>query len=355
MTSSTHIVVTAVGAISPLGINSEQTCAALRAGITPVNEHELYECTPLDPEWDESLPMYITYVPTIDQSIEGTERFIQLAIPALAEVFAKAKLQRQSLAKTGLLLALPPVDAGTLPLGLDKHFLPLLRKRTGLGSVKLADAYLRGETGVFTAIETASRLLQSGELEYCVVGGVDSYLMDSRLSLLDKNWRLKSLRNRDGFIPGEAAIMLMLETEDHARSRGATPLAIIHGIGRGQEPETLTSEKSSSGQGLANAIRGALPPDQAVKSVYCDLNGESYYAFEWGLMLSRLGQTFAGLKKLHHPADCIGDVGAAVGGLLVMHAIDEFQKQPQSPRETLVWTAADNGERMALLLAAVPS
>jgi hypothetical protein len=72
-------------------------------------------------------------------------------------------------------------------------------------------------------------------------------------------------------------------------------------------------------------------------------------------MLSRLGQAFAGLKKLHHPADCIGDIGAAVGGLLLMYAIDEFQKQPQITQETLVWAAADNGERMTILLEAIPS
>ena len=347
-----RIVVTAIGALSPVGGNAEQTTATVSAGIAAFTEYPYLYCTPQDPEWDEDLPMYVAAVPAINPVVSGLERYIQLAVPAITEVISKAKLNRQSLAKTGLLVALPQLNEATIQLGLESLWLPQLCKRTGL-TMKMSNACIEGRVGVLSQIAKAIPLLESGVLEQCIVGGVDTHLMIEHLTLLDKYWRLKSGRNVDGFVPGEASVMLMLETEEHAKARGAVPLALISGVGESQEPEIFSSEKVSTGQGLAAAIRRAVSEkttDHQIQNMYCDFNGESYYAFELGLIMSRLGALLSSAGEMQHPADCYGDVGSASGGLLIACAIDKFIKQPKTHQNALIWAATDNGRRMALVL-----
>lgn len=351
-----RIVVTAVESLSPLGGNAEQTCAAIRAGITAFEEYPYFSCTPQDPEWEERLPLYAAVVPAVHNAHTDLERFTQLAMPPLEGVLATARLTRQSLTKTGLFLALPQADAATRSLGLNDGWLLQVCKRMGLG-LRALNASFEGRVGLFSQIKRAIPLLQTGELEQCIIGGVDTYMINERLSLLDKQWRLKSERNVDGFIPGEASAMLMLETEQHALSRGAAPLAVVDGIGSGVEPEPIASDKASTGQGLTEAIREACAARLGqcqIKNVYCDFNGESGYAFEVGLITSRLAPVFKDTDEICHPADCYGDVGSASGGVLMAYAVDAFQKQGNKAQGALLWTSADSGSRMALLLEPVP-
>jgi 3-oxoacyl-[acyl-carrier-protein] synthase I len=237
-----RIVVTAVGALTPVGGNAEQTTAAINAGLVAFSEYPYLYCMPQDPEWDDDLPMYVARVPAIAASAKDLERFTQLAIPALAEALKKAQLSRQLLTSTGLLLALPQVSEATAKLDLHKLLLPQLCKRTGL-SLKMVNAEMYGRTGIFSQLEKAISLLQTNQLKQCIIGGADTHLIEEHLFLLDKYWRLKSARNKDGFIPGEASIMLTIETEANALARGVTPIAIIHAVGEGHEEEMLSSNK----------------------------------------------------------------------------------------------------------------
>jgi 3-oxoacyl-[acyl-carrier-protein] synthase I len=357
ISTQNRVVITAVEVLSPLGGNALQTCAAIKAGVTAFTEYPYYSCTPKDPEWEERLPVYAAMVPAIHAAHTGLERFMQLAIPTLAGLLEKAKLTRSSLAKTGLFVALPQLDASTQPLRLHSDLLPLFCKRTGL-NVKAANVSLEGRVGIFSQFRNAIPLLQAGELDQCIVGGVDSYIMNDRLSFLDEHWRLKSARNVDGFIPGEAAAMLMLETEQHAQARGAVPLAVLGGTGAGVEPEALASDKVSTGQGLTKAIREAQETQAEqyqIENLYCDFNGESYYAFELGLLMSRMAPVFEAANGVCHPADCYGDIGSASGGVLTAYALDNFQKQGKKAKSALLWTSADSGNRMAVLLEPVLS
>ncbi len=347
------IVITAMGAVTAVGGNVEQTVTAINAGITPFEEHAYYECTPDDPEWDEDLPAYVAAAPFIEPFLNNIDRFTQLAIPALTEVFANSLIKRSSLPETGLFVALPVIDKSILDLPLNEQWLTELRRQTGLVSLINTQVTRNGSVGVFSLINEAIDLLQSGQLNQCIVGGVDSYLLESRMKHFDQLWRVKSTRNVDGFIPGEASIMLMLETKEHAASRGADVLAKVGGVGFGVEPNNFNSERASSGQGLTQAIKAALESSSAneeINTIACDLNGESYYSQELGLIQTRLGIRLNSVTEISHPADCCGSVGAASGALLIAVAISDLLQQKDKSKNILLSTANDDGRRSALIV-----
>lgn len=353
MSKKSSVVVTAMGALTPLGAGVDASCAAIQAGISRVTEHAYYQCIPPDPEWDEDLVCLSATVPTIDPFVDGMERFIELAIPSLTEVLETADLKRTDLEQTALYLAIPQIDESTFNIGLAANFVPELCKRTGLTSFLSTKINQMGHTGVFAHINDAIDKLESSVAQFCIVGGVDSYLLENRLEFMDKSWRLRSDRTVDGFIPGEASIMLMLETEAHAKARGALVLAKITAIGEGQEENLFSSEKTSSGSGLTDAIRGILnqtSPNNSFQSVYSSLNGESYYHFEWGLQLVRLNSAFENMNEILHPAEYVGDVGAATGSLLIACATYELLQGNISDNKALLWSSSDNNQRMALCL-----
>jgi 3-oxoacyl-[acyl-carrier-protein] synthase-1 len=353
-----NIVITATSGVTAVGANIQQTCAAINAGITPFVEHAYITCTPSDPEWDEDLPTYVATAPFINPFLNTSERLTLLAIPAITDIFTQSKLKRTALASTGLFLALPLADNGTKDLVLDERWLNDVKRQTGLGGLACFKLSNTGNIGVFSLINTAIGLLNSGELEQCIIGGVDSYLIAERMAYFDQQYRVNSVRNVDGFIPGEAAGMLLLETKANANKRGVKALAQISGVGEGSEEKHFNSQLSSNGEGLTTAITNAVLSNgvmQTVTSIYCDFNGESYYAQEWGLMHVRLASLFNSVRAFNHPADCYGNVGAASGGLLLANAVEHIQQSGAVSQNILVATANDNNQRSTILLSNVSS
>ena len=346
-----EIVITAMSGLSPVGLNIEQTCASINAGITRFSEHAYFECVGADPEWDEEEPLIASNVPIIDPFEDGPERLLQLIIPALNDIFNAAKIKRKEVQSCGLLLALPQPDEIINSWSLDKTFIPELFRRTGLDSYKIHKVSQTGHAGLFCLIQDALTCLRAGEVELCIVAGVDSYLMSERLEFLDNAWRIKSSKSVDGFIPGEATTVLLLETVSNAKVRERQSLATVSFCETGKEPHNISTDKSSSGTGLSDAIGKVLNQrgdKNNIRWVICDLNGESYRGFEWGLVQTRLHKQLSGIEVVNHPADCLGDIGAATGGMLIANAVQAFERGYNISDDALLWTASDDGLRAAL-------
>jgi 3-oxoacyl-[acyl-carrier-protein] synthase I len=84
--------------------------------------------------------------------------------------------------------------------------------------------------------------------------------------------------------------------------------------------------------------------------VLCDLNGESYRAFEWGVVAARLGDRGA-LERLVHPAVCLGDIGAATFGVLTTAVAAAFRRGYAAADEAIIWTSSDGPARAAARIA----
>ncbi len=119
------------------------------------------------------------------------------------------------------------------------------------------------------AIGDGMRLIRSGEADVALVGGAEACV--DPLSLGSFN-ALKALstdsdeptqasrpfdQSRNGFVMGEGAGLMVIETLEHAQKRGATPLAILSGYGTSSDAYHITSGRED-GQGAAAAVKKAL-------------------------------------------------------------------------------------------------
>ncbi|SMF57669.1 3-oxoacyl-[acyl-carrier-protein] synthase-1 [Alteromonadaceae bacterium Bs31] len=337
--------ITGLGALTPVGGNAQQSFAAFNAGLVAFTEHSYITCTPDEPEWDMRLPLFAGQVPVLEPTAQGAERLIQLAMPALEECLAQSKLSRSDLSRTGLFIAMPAADTG---LNQQHVFEPLLG-RMGLASISQTQVLSSGHVASFEAVHKAVEALRQGALKHAIVLAVDSYLLEQRLAHYDSQWRVKSERNVDAFIPGEAACALLVEQASTASERGADILSLIKGCGFGMESNVLGGDKSSSGEGLVQATRAALAAGQhcTFTHFYSDFSGESYYAYELGLLQSRLAELFATVQAKHYPATSVGNTGAAAGALAVL-----FASQGKAGY-SLHSCASDGSKRGALILETI--
>ena len=144
-----------------------------------------------------------------------------------------------------------------------------------------------------------------------------------------------------------AGAAVLLAAPGLAARLGRPALARLAGVSLTEEPGHLYSSEPHRADGLAAAIRHVLAdyPTLKIGSVFAGLNGESLFAKEWGVAVIRNHPHFPDDCRLEHPADCLGDTGAASGLLLTALATQRHDAGP-----TLVWSAADHAPRAAALL-----
>jgi 3-oxoacyl-[acyl-carrier-protein] synthase-1 len=339
--SASDLVVTAMGGVTAVGATIAQSCAAIRAGIGGVREHP-FELFGPDPDWDPYEELAAALVPTVDLGLAGPARAVALAKLALEDLVGSARLRRGELARAALLVALPsPADTAG-PWGLRERFVPALVARGGLADFADARVDDSGRCAFFRQLALAGELVRQGAVERCVLLAVDTYHEHGRLRHLDESHRLLSERSPDGFRPGEAAVAFLCE----ARAGLRPALVALRRTSFASEPRPFTSELQSSARGLSAAVERAAGKG-TVPWVLSDLNGESYRAFEWGMLQARLADRFEAMTRLDHPADCTGDVGAATGALLLACVAHAYSRRAAPAPSALLYVGADDGLRAA--------
>jgi 3-oxoacyl-[acyl-carrier-protein] synthase-1 len=204
---------------------------------------------------------------------------------------------------------------------------------------------MTGHEGGITALHHAIETIRTAAVEAILVGGVECYQNIDTLHWLESQSRLKVEDESNGFIPGEGSGFVLLCSESAARRYHLPVFAEIRCTGRGVEPRPWFSEKATIGEGLTEAFQSMFGdqhcPEEKVGVTYCDLNGESWRADEWGYAYVRTGERHGSPIDLRHPAASWGDVGAASGPLLVGLASFELNRYRDAPNLALVWTASD--------------
>jgi 3-oxoacyl-[acyl-carrier-protein] synthase-1 len=215
---------------------------------------------------------------------------------------------------------------------------------------EVSDASHVGRAGGLIAVGQAVATIQAGRADFVLAGGIDSFRDPYVLGTLEKERRVKSEVNLDGFIPGEGAAFLLIASAEAAAARGLVSFCSVSPVAAGFEPGHLYSAEPYRGDGLAATFAGLFAAGASpgpVGDVFSSMNGENHWAKEWGVGYLRNRAAFAPNHTIQHPADSFGDTGAACGPLMTGLAALRMRTRPTP---TLVYGSSDRGPRAALVV-----
>ena len=333
------------GLVTSVGLNTAAACAAIRAGVSNASETHFLDSS--------GEPLRAHRVPLQDNWV-GTTRLVQMATLAAHE--ALTGVPREQWHTLPLLLCTAEADRHDRP-NFDGTLFAAIERQLGEEFATGSATIPQGRVSVALALERARELIAAGTATGVLIVAVDSLLNAAVVERLEQAGRLLTGLNSDGFIPGEAAGAALIGTP----AAGSHMLCV--GLGFATEPAPLESGRPLRAQGLSEAIRAALSeggrPLHEVDLRITDLSGEQYYFKEAALALSRLLRVRREQIDLWHPAECIGEVGAAAGIAVLAVARMAFSKSyvpgPLQAAGPLVLAhfASDDGRRAAVLLEGV--
>ncbi len=349
MTGTGKCVIRGIGMVSAVGVSASQSCASIQAGISrAMAMPEIYYCMPDDPDFEAGTELIAAPLSFLnsrrDTYPQPAEWLSLISEKAFLDLLGSSAYHDERDNETGLFISLPPKLIENTPHAKDE-FIYHFHNRIQKDLFPVEDYSFKGHTGVFEMIEAASKAMNEGKISSALVGGVQSSLFPDWLSDLDREYRIKSRRNLDGYIPGEAAAFIWMEKISRIPEKMPVTLTIDS-----QSWDEGIQSPLTPGSSLKNVVSSLLNDHDDTPVIFCDLNGESKRMEEWGFVRTSLGERLENPVHLEHPADVLGDVGAATGTVLIITAMHHLQVVNPDRHTALIWTASDHGERRGLTL-----
>ncbi len=278
-----RVVVTGMSLITPLGLNLEESWAKLKAGVSGVKQGTRWDIsqTPtkiaaeLDPEFPKVVRKY-----TSRRFIRQTSRSGQVAMVLAKQLMADHDpgLDKLDRTRIGCIIGTGG-SAGYDPemMRVDDTWAVVRNMPNALAAWVAIEFGLEGSTYTVNsacasgadALGIAHTLIQSGRLEMAVSGGADAVVnfgtvhgFNQLLALSERNDEPEKAsrpfdKNRDGFVLGEGGALVILESEEHAKKRGATILAEHAGYASTDEATNIMAPKEG-GTGMAQTMTFAM-------------------------------------------------------------------------------------------------
>lgn len=293
------VVVTGMGVISPIGTSVEEFCTSLKSGKSGIGKITAFDTTGFDVTIAGEIKDFDPSRWMDKKEARKMCRFTQFAAAAAADALADAKLLGEPDAdgrrkvtsvpeKTGVVLGngiggfevvgesfKKLFDAG--PKRMLPLTVPMMISNEAAGNVSM----LYGTKGpAFTqvtacasgtdALGQALDLIRAGRCDVVVAGGTEACVIPFAIGGFQMLKALSTKRgdtpeqasrpfdaDRDGFVLGEGAGVLVLESEEHAKKRGARIIAEFAGYGASADAHHITAPDPSGSGGCA-AIKQAI-------------------------------------------------------------------------------------------------
>ncbi|MFM1800402.1 MAG: hypothetical protein RLZZ117_2680 [Cyanobacteriota bacterium] len=306
-----RVVVTGLGAVTPIGNDVREYWEGLRSGRNGVAGITLFDASRHACRFAAEVKNFNPAGQLEPKEAKRWDRFCQFGVVAAKEAVSHAGLVIDSSNAQRIGVAIGSGVGGLLMMETQAHVLadrgpervspfcvPMMipNMATGLAAIALgakgpSSAVATACAAGSNAIGDAFRLIQLGLADAMVCGGAESAItplgvagFSSAKALSFRNDDLEAASrpfdlHRDGFVIGEGAGVLVLESLSHAQRRGATVLAEIVGYGTTCDAHHITAP-SPGGVGGAEAMRLALAdarlPAEAVD--YVNAHGTSTQA-----------------------------------------------------------------------------
>jgi nodulation protein E len=281
VTGATRVVVTGLGAVTPLGLDVASYWAGLQAGVDGIRPVELVPPERLQQKVLGEVKNFDPLKYFDERQLNTLDRVSQFAVVAAREAITQAGIdfgggrseRTATIIGTGA-GGQTTVDESFRRLYEEKATrlypltIPKLMMNAPASQISM-HCGLRGPAFVVAsacasashAIGLAFHMLRSGQVSCAVAGGTEAGITIGAI----KGWEAMRVmapdkcrpfsQDRKGMIIGEGAAMLVLEREPEARARGAEILAEIAGFGMSADAKDITAPDIG---GMVRAIEGAL-------------------------------------------------------------------------------------------------
>ena len=284
-----RVVVTGVGLITPLGTGTEKSWKNLLDGRSGIRKITQFDATHFTCQVAGEVPDF-----EINQFIEIKEqkkmdRFIHFAFAAakMAVEDSGLKITKDNADRIGVLVGSGIGGLSAIehyhtillekgPKRISPFFIPMLIINLAAGQISIHFGAKGPNSAVATAcasgthsIGDAFKIIKRGEADAMISGGTEAVItplavggFSSMKALSTRNNEPEKAsrpfdRDRDGFVMGEGAGIMVLEDMEHALSRGAKIYAEITGYGMTGDAYHITSPPPE-GEGAARCMRASL-------------------------------------------------------------------------------------------------
>ena len=286
---SRRVVVTGVGLVSPLGIGTEDTWKAIRNGKSGIARIAGFDPTGFACQIAGEVKGFDPHKYVEKKEVKKMGRFIQFAIAAANCAIASSglKVDAQNEEQVGVYIGsgiggfdVIEREHKTLlehgPRRISPFFIPATIINLASGDVSIRTGAKGPNSATATACTTSAhsigdsfKIIQRGDADAMICGGAEACISPMGIGGFGA-MRALSTRNdeperasrpwdkdRDGFVVGEGAGILVLEELEYAKRRGARIVAEITGYGMSGDAYHVTAP-SETGDGAYRVMRNAL-------------------------------------------------------------------------------------------------
>ena len=369
-----RVVVTGLGLVTPLGCGVEPTWSRLLAGQSGAGTITRFDAGHLATTYACEIPRGDgsdgTFNP--DQWMEPKEQrkvddFILYAMAAAAQAVADSGWEpkdTEGRERTGVMIGSGIGGLSTIadtaivlkergPRRVSPFFIPAALINLASGQVSIRYGFKGPNHSVVTACSTgahaigdAARLIQWGDADVMIAGGAESPICEIGIAGFNACKALSTKRgneperasrpydiDRDGFVMGEGAGVLVLEEYEHAKARGAKIYAEVLGYGLSGDAYHITAP-SEDGEGGERAMRAALKRAGLAPSAvdYINAHGTSTMAdvIELAAVERMLGDA-AAKATMSSTKSAIGHLLGAAGAVEAIFSILAIRDQVAPP------------------------
>lgn len=287
--SKQRVVVTGLGLITPLGLNVEDTWKAILAGKSSVSLIDHFDASDISAKICSRVKNFDSTKYMVEKEARKKDLFIQFGIAAAVEAIQDSGLEvtesnahRMGVAIGSGIGGLPMIEKSheilleSGPRRISPFFIPAAIINMIAGNVSIMYNLKGPNIAAVTACTTgthniglAARTIAYGDADVMVAGGAE--MATTKLGVSGfAAMRALSTRNdaperasrpwdkdRDGFVLGDGAGVLVLESYEHAKKRGAKIYGEITGFGMSGDAFHITTP-DMQGRGAALAMANAL-------------------------------------------------------------------------------------------------
>lgn len=366
-----RVVVTGLGAVTPIGNNVEEFWEGIKAGKVGIGEITRFDTTDYKVKLAGEVKGFSPKEHMDFKAARRMELFSQYAVAAALEAVKDAGLdmEKEDSFRVGVSVgsgigSLQTVESALEkikekgPSRTDPLMVPKMISNMAAGNVSIAVGARGKCTSVVTACATgthcigdAFRAIQYGDADVMIAGGTEAAICPVAVAgftgltaLTASTDPLRASipfdKERSGFVMGEGAGIVVLEELSHAQKRGAKILAEVAGYGASADAFHITSP-AEDGSGAARAMTDAMK-EAGVKPEevdYINAHGTSTHhndLFETRAIKMALGDAAKNVK-INSTKSMTGHLLGAAGGVefivCVKSILDGFVHQTMGTKE----------------------